>query len=79
LFFTGADRAMMIVDVAVKPPLSAGVPRRLFQLGSTFGNSDYDVSADGQRLLVNQPRDDVPDAPITVVLNWWTDFAKAPN
>jgi Tol biopolymer transport system component len=79
LFFVGADRAMMAVDVAVKPALSAGVPRRLFQLASTFGNFGYDVSADGQRLLINQPREGVPDAPITVVLNWWTEFARRPN
>jgi len=51
----------------------------LFQLASTLGNFGYAVSADGQRLLINQPREDVPDAPITVVLNWWTEFARRPN
>jgi hypothetical protein len=37
------------------------------------------VSPDGQRFLVRQLADDLPDTPITVVLNWWVDLLKRPN
>ena len=70
---------MMVVEVALKPTLSAGVPRTLFQLGLRIRVVDYHVSEDGQRFLVNQPREDIPDMPITVVLNWWAELAKRPN
>ena len=30
-----------------------------------------DVVADGQRSLVNDPGENIPNAPITVMLNWW--------
>jgi Tol biopolymer transport system component len=75
-----AVRAMMVVEVQLgeKPP--AGIPRKLFQLDPVFGTLDYDVSANGQRFLVTALlREDVPDVPITVVLNWWAELAKRPN
>jgi Tol biopolymer transport system component len=79
LFFMAADRVMMAVDVPLGPTPSAGVPRKLFPLNTSFVNFGYDVSADGQRFLVSRTREDVPDAPITVVLNWWAEFAKRSN
>lgn len=36
----------------------------------------YDVSADGQRLLVIRPREDASTRPLTVVLNWTTELKK---
>jgi Tol biopolymer transport system component len=79
VFFIGGDRSLMVVDVALKPTLSAGVPRKLFPFSSPVGLQGYDVSKDGQRLLMTQVREDLPDTPITVVLNWWAEFAKRPN
>ena len=79
LIFLAADRWVMAADINPGTTSSAGIPKRLFQRGATFGNVDYDVSADGERLLINRPRDDAPDTPITVVLNWWVDLVKSPN
>jgi Tol biopolymer transport system component len=68
LFFVAADRGVMAVDVQPGPAPVAGVARKLFQLDTIFSTFDYDVGADGKRLLfirVTQP--DLPDIPITVV------------
>jgi hypothetical protein len=68
---------MMVVDVQLGEKPSAGIPRKLIQLDATFGAFGYDVSADGQRFLVTTLlREDLPDVPITVVLNWWAELAK---
>jgi dipeptidyl aminopeptidase/acylaminoacyl peptidase len=81
LFFVSPDRTMMVVAVHREQPLSAGVPRKLFQRGpgATGFNLEFEVSADGQRFLISQIREDSPDTPITVVLNWWVDLVKRPN
>jgi eukaryotic-like serine/threonine-protein kinase len=82
LFYLAPDnRTMMVVDAHREQALSAGIPRKLFQRSSGFGpfGLDYDVSADGQRLLISQRRDDAADTPITVVLNSWADLLKRPN
>jgi hypothetical protein len=36
----------------------------------------YDVSADGQRFLVNAPVENAGPAPITVVVNWTAGLKK---
>jgi hypothetical protein len=36
----------------------------------------YDVSADGQRFLINAAPEQTAAAPITVVLNWTTGLKK---
>ena len=79
LFYVSPDRMLMAVDIHRDHGLSAGIPRKLFQRGESFGNSDYDVTADGQIFMISRPRDELPDAPITVVLNWWVDLMKRPN
>jgi eukaryotic-like serine/threonine-protein kinase len=88
LFFVANDPAMMAVDVQAGQPPSISIPRKLFAF-SGVGNvarSDapsrgsavfgYDITADGQRLLMARGRVDVPDTPITVVLNWWADLLR---
>jgi hypothetical protein len=37
---------------------------------------NYDVSADGQRFLVNTLVDQAPPAPITLVFNWAAGLKK---
>jgi Tol biopolymer transport system component len=78
LFFLTNELTMMAVDVQAGQPPSVSVPRKLFALGG-LGNFGYDISVDGQRFLMARRRVDVPDTPITVVLNWWADVAKRPN
>ena len=43
------------------------------QLG---GRYPYDVSADGQRFLINTAPEQAVSAPITVVLNWTAGLKK---
>jgi Tol biopolymer transport system component len=70
---------VMAVDVTLGQVPPVGVPRRLFKLPPSFGVFAFDVSADGQRFVVPRLPAEAQDAPITVVLNWWTAFAKSPN
>jgi hypothetical protein len=49
-----------------------GAARPLFQtrVSGTALGAPYDVSADGQRFLVNVADEDPTPEPITVVVNW---------
>ena len=69
----------MAVDVSFNPTFKAGIPKALFPApilggaGST-GSTRYDVTADGQRFLINSVTTETNTGgkapPITVVLNW---------
>ncbi len=79
LFYLAAGN---LTSVEVKPgaKFEAGVPNPLFNSGLATGHGqaagrDYEVSADGKRILVNRPKEDVT-APITVVLNWTAGLKK---
>ena len=76
LFYMGADRTLMVVDVHIGKTLSVGVPRKLFPTTLAVNNRGFEVSPDGQRVLLRDRAEDVPDTPITVVLNWWVDLVK---
>jgi hypothetical protein len=71
---------MMAVDVSTNPVFKLGVPKPLF-VASILGGATarhvirYDVAADGSRFLINAVPPEartLPEAPITVVLNWTT-------
>jgi serine/threonine protein kinase len=70
LFFVSPDSKMMAAtirtsDTSVQP----NTPRELFPTSILGGvENPYDVSADGQRLLLSLPSEDIP--PLTVVMNW---------
>jgi len=53
-----------------------GAPRELFELRDVSFTapylSTYDVSADGTRFLVRDPKEDVRTTPLAVLLNWTT-------
>jgi dipeptidyl aminopeptidase/acylaminoacyl peptidase len=74
LFFLQADRMMMAVRVSLRPTFKAGEPKSLFPtrvpiLANPF-RWHYDVSADGERFLVNTaPASAAPPA-IHVVMDW---------
>ena len=59
-----------------------GAVRPLFQTraraGVRFGfvNYSYDVSADGQRFLVNTMPDESASTPVTVVVNWTAELKR---
>src|SRR5436190_6510486 len=83
IFYIAADGKLMAAAVtAAGATLQAQTPAVLFQtqLAATVlvaGTSrQYDVSADGQRFLVNTPLAASSSVPITVILNWTAALKK---
>jgi len=77
-YFTGDGKLM---SVEVKPGPSFGVPKELFQApiyggGGTPAQIRWDVTADGQKFLINTVAGDT-SAPLTVVLNWQAGLQPA--
>ncbi|MBI4479181.1 MAG: protein kinase [Acidobacteria bacterium] len=82
LFYLTEDGKLMVVPVRAGASFEAGTPALLFQT-KTYGlgpsgtfSQQYDVTADGQRFLINTDLSDVLVAPITVVLNWTAGLKK---
>ena len=77
LFFMAPDRKLMAVSVKPGAALEFGTPEPLFQTRvSNFTSPNrYDVSADGQRFLVNSSAGESSSA-ITVILNWAAGLKK---
>ena len=80
LYYRNGDK-MMAVSVTTQPTFTASTPRLLWQGRYTMGTgsscgapgpstSNYDVTADGQRFLINCPLEAEGLPPITVVTNW---------
>jgi Tol biopolymer transport system component len=73
LYYVAADGKLMAVPVETGTSFSAGTPVALFDVG-TFGWRNnrylYDVSADGQNILLLRPLEDAATRPLTVVQNW---------
>jgi Tol biopolymer transport system component len=71
LFFLAPDRKLMEVEIDVHgDQILPGVPRPLFQtriVGWNLVLFQYDVTADGNRFLINSLK---PEAPLTLVTNW---------
>ena len=80
LYYATADNELMAVDVQVDgDTLAAEIPRRLFEVDfRTTGpaNNRFDVTADGQRFLVNTRVEEGAVAPITWVLSWTADLEQ---
>jgi Tol biopolymer transport system component len=78
LFYVASDQKLMAVPVHIGLSLDPGTPKQLFQLHAAvdFPGSTYDVSADGQRFLVNTLAGEEVSPPLTVVINW-TSVLKA--
>jgi serine/threonine protein kinase len=72
LFYLGADGAMMAVGIKSLAPLELGEVSTLFQSGLpvALGRSDYEVTADGSRFLLNRPVTAGSQATLTVIQNW---------
>ena len=64
----------MAVDVKARATsFEPGVPKLLFEKSGTW---NYDVSRDGQRILIAVPVEKSSPEPITVVLNWAADLKR---
>ena len=73
LFYVSADSRMTAVDVnSAGAAFSVGKTSQLFSVGvrDQFLGIPYDVSADGQRLLINTFVDQTTPPSISLILNW---------
>ena len=66
IFYQDQKRRVMVVPVNTASGFEAGAPHELF----ANPGSNFDVTADGQRFLVDVPTGAAASPPITVVLNW---------
>jgi eukaryotic-like serine/threonine-protein kinase len=85
LFYLTDEGTVMAVDVRTDgPAFGAGTPRALFKTNALFGDHagggsemPYDVTADGQRFIVNERLAPANQStPLTVVLNWQAALKK---
>jgi hypothetical protein len=89
LFYISADSRLMVVDVSTttvngSSVFHAGTPKALFPASISGGGAvtiqhRYDVTADGQRFLINTvaaAATPESSSPITVVLNWQAGLKK---
>lgn len=61
----------MAVEVRAGAAVEAGTPQALFATSLKGGpGPGYDVSSDGQRILLNRPIGEESAPPITLVQNW---------
>jgi Tol biopolymer transport system component len=76
LFYLSTDRRLISVPVRTDlPAFQAGAPRTLFEgrVSNVEGSnpwSQYAVTADGRRFLVNRVAADAASASVTVIVNW---------
>jgi Tol biopolymer transport system component len=77
LFYLALDGKLMAVPVGGTTAPEFGAPAALFEARTRRGTTviftarqEYDVTADGQRFLLNVDLSDEAASPISVVLNW---------
>jgi Tol biopolymer transport system component len=78
LYYISPDKRLMAVTVSLDGTFESGKPTQLFstQITGFLSPDRYDVSADGQRFLVNSAVEEASDTPINVVLNWTSTLKK---
>ncbi len=78
LYYIAPDKKLMAVSVKLGETFENGAATPLFQTEvSSFTNTNrYDVTADGQRFLVNSPVETTKGAPYIVILNWTSTLKK---
>src|ERR1700739_4935134 len=79
IFYLAPGRGLMAAAVNGKgSSFEVGAVKPLFQMHLVGQRHEYDVSADGQRFLINTApqQNGAAGAPITVVLNWTAGLQK---
>jgi Tol biopolymer transport system component len=77
IFYLAPDNKLMVSEVNVKgETFEVGATLPLFVIRVGGPGNVYDVTADGQRFLVNVAVEQQTTSPITLVLNWTTDLKK---
>jgi Tol biopolymer transport system component len=80
LFYTETDNSLLEVEVALRPQVRLGAPRKLFarqRSGAPVAQGwpdGFDVTGDGTRFVVAQGTEQRGPAAITVVQNWFQEF-----
>jgi Tol biopolymer transport system component/tRNA A-37 threonylcarbamoyl transferase component Bud32 len=76
IFYIALDQKLMAAEVIIKKgEIQTGEVRPLFGPMLTGGGFQYDVSADGQRVLAVTPRSSGSE-PLTIVQNWTAGLKK---
>ena len=72
LYYLDGEGAMVAVAIKSLSPLELGGSAVLFPTTLPIGpaRSDYDVTADGSRFLLNRPITTATQASLTVIQNW---------
>jgi serine/threonine protein kinase len=70
LFYLSPDDKIMAVPVRLDPTFQAGSPTALFSVRPPAGRWAFDVSADGQRFLVNTDVGEEPTPSLTLLVDW---------
>ena len=73
LFYYAPDGKLMVAEVKSGTSLEASPPRPLFEFRSGNGLmtvAPYDVTANGQRFLINRVVDESGGEPLAMVINW---------
>ncbi|HET7226307.1 MAG TPA: hypothetical protein VFK69_11410, partial [Candidatus Eisenbacteria bacterium] len=79
LYFISGDQTLEAVPVEVGDTFRAGTPVALFKprlIRTGLTGYRYDVSADGQRFLINEALNAGAEAPVIVVMNWAQELSK---
>lgn len=78
IVYQGIDNKLVAVDVRLRPAFEAGTPKLLFdpRLRTTLQGRPWDVTADGERFLVNRALEAPGVEPITLVQNWAATLEK---
>jgi serine/threonine-protein kinase len=77
LFFWSGDR-LFVTEVATTPELEIGEPEALFAVARHTSNTsrEYDVSADGRRILIARTPEAARPREIRVVINWFAELER---
>ena len=78
ILYESLDGKLISVDVSAGAEFESGSPKTLFQMRPKVApNRNFDVSPDGQRILVNTPAVDVGEqSPPVVLVQNWTSLLK---
>ena len=73
------ENKLMSVPVKLSPTFEAGIPKQQFDRTMDWLSRPsymYDISSDGQRVLINSAMDSHGLQPLQVVINWQTLLRK---
>jgi Tol biopolymer transport system component len=77
LFYVGGDGRLMVASVRLDPSFESTSPVALFKIGLVDSpDRQYEVSADGTRILANVLTGSAESGPLTVVLDWAAGLEK---